>query len=129
VRCTRGSIFLVMVDLRPDSPSTSDCLGVELTARTSGCPYVPEGFAHAYQTPEDDTEFLYHMSHNYVPEAARGARWDDPAFGIAWPPAQERVISSEIAPGSLTKAEAARRISASCGHQRRRPRNSQAGRA
>ena len=55
--------------------------------------YVPEGFAQGYQTLEDDTEVLYQMSHHYVPEAARGVRWDDPVFGIAWPPAEERVIS------------------------------------
>jgi dTDP-4-dehydrorhamnose 3,5-epimerase len=55
--------------------------------------YVPEGFAQGYQTLEDDTEVLYQMSHHYVPQAARGVRWNDPALGIAWPPAEERVVS------------------------------------
>jgi dTDP-4-dehydrorhamnose 3,5-epimerase len=93
VRCTRGSIFLVMVDLRPDSATTGDWLGVELTADNERLAYVPEGFAQGYQTLEDDTEVLYQMSHHYVREAARGVRWDDPAFGIEWPAADERLLS------------------------------------
>ena len=93
VRCTRGSIFLVMVDLRPESRTRNDWLGVELSAPNERLAYVPEGFAQGYQTLEDDTEVLYQMSHHYVPEAARGVRWDDPAFGIDWPPAEERLIS------------------------------------
>jgi dTDP-4-dehydrorhamnose 3,5-epimerase len=93
VRCTRGSIFLVMVDLRPGSSTRNDWLGVELTASNERLAYVPEGFAQGYQTLEDDTEVLYEMSHHYVPEAARGVRWDDPAFGIDWPAADERLIS------------------------------------
>lgn len=93
VRCTRGSIFLVMVDLRPDSPTRNEWLGAELSARNERLAYVPEGFAQGYQTMEDDTEVLYQMSHPYVPEAARGVRWDDPALGIAWPSADQRVIS------------------------------------
>ena len=93
VRCTRGSIFLVMVDLRPDSPTRNEWLGVELGARSERLAYVPEGFAQGYQTLEDDTEVLYQMSHPYVPQAARGVRWDDPVLAIAWPPAAERTIS------------------------------------
>jgi dTDP-4-dehydrorhamnose 3,5-epimerase len=93
VRCTRGSIFLVMVDLRPGSPTRNDWLGVELSAPTERMAYVPEGFAQGYQTLEDDTEVLYQMSHHYVPDAARGVRWNDPAFGIEWPAAEERLIS------------------------------------
>jgi dTDP-4-dehydrorhamnose 3,5-epimerase len=93
VRCTRGSIFLVTVDLRPDSATRNDWLGVELTAENERMAYVPEGFAQGYQTLADDTEVHYQMSHHYVPEAARGVRWDDPAFGIEWPPANERLIS------------------------------------
>jgi dTDP-4-dehydrorhamnose 3,5-epimerase len=93
VRCTRGSIFLVMVDLRPGSSTRHGWLGVELTARGGRLAYVPEGFAQGYQTLEDDTEVLYQMSHEYVPEAARGVRWNDPAFGIDWPTAEERIIS------------------------------------
>jgi dTDP-4-dehydrorhamnose 3,5-epimerase len=93
VRCTRGSIFLVMVDLRPDSPTRNDWIGIELTARSERLAYVPKGFAQGYQTLEDDTEVLYQMSHHYAPEAARGVRWNDPAVGIEWPAAEERIIS------------------------------------
>ncbi len=93
VRCTRGSIFLVMVDLRPESPTCTAWLGVELSSRSERLAYVPEGLAQGYQTLEDDTEVLYQMSHHYMPEAARGVRWDDPAFGIDWPSAEERIIS------------------------------------
>jgi dTDP-4-dehydrorhamnose 3,5-epimerase len=93
VRCTRGAIFLVMVDLRPDSDTRNEWLGVELSARNSRLAYVPEGFAQGYQTLEDDTEVLYQMSHRYVAEAARGVRWNDPTLGIEWPPVEERVIS------------------------------------
>jgi len=93
VRCTRGSIFLVMVDLRSDSPTRNAWFGAELSAETERMAYVPEGFAQGYQTLEDDAEVLYHMSHEYVPDAARGVRWDDPAFGIEWPVAEDRIIS------------------------------------
>ena len=93
VRCTQGSIFVVMVDLRPESPSWRGWLGLELTASNHRLAYVPKGFAQGYQTLEDETEVLYHMSHHYVPEAARGVRWDDPAFGIKWPAAEGRHIS------------------------------------
>jgi dTDP-4-dehydrorhamnose 3,5-epimerase len=93
VRCTRGSIFLVMVDLRPDSATRDEWLGVELTGDNERLAYVPEGFAQGYQTLEDDTEVLYQMSYQYVPGAARGVRWDDPAFGIDWPEAEDRLIS------------------------------------
>jgi len=93
VRCTQGSIFLVMVDLRTASATRNNWLGVELSARSERLAYVPEGFAQGYQTLESDTEVLYQMSHQYVPEAARGVRWDDPAFGIEWPVAEERIIS------------------------------------
>lgn len=93
VRCTRGSIFLVMVDLRPGSVTRNDWLGVELSDRNERLAYVPEGFAQGYQTLEDDSAVLYQMSHEYVPDAARGVRWDDPAFGIEWPPTDQRMIS------------------------------------
>jgi dTDP-4-dehydrorhamnose 3,5-epimerase len=93
VRCTRGSIFLVMVDLRPGSATRNEWLGIELTAHNERLAYVPKGFAQGYQTLEDNTEVLYQMSHQYVPEAARGVRWNDPALGINWPPADERIIS------------------------------------
>ena len=93
VRCTRGSIFLVMVDLRPGSTTRNDWFGLELTAQSERMAYVPEGFAQGYQTLEDDAEVLYQMSHHYEPEAARGVRWNDPAFGIQWPDTAELIIS------------------------------------
>jgi dTDP-4-dehydrorhamnose 3,5-epimerase len=93
VRCTRGAVFVVMVDLRPDSPTHLEWLGVELSPDNGRLLYVPEGFAQGYQTLVDDCEVVYQMTHEYVPEAARGVRWDDPAFGIVWPPAERRIIS------------------------------------
>ena len=93
VRCTRGAIFLVMVDLRPESQTQNEWLGLVLSSESERLAYVPEGFAQGYQTLEDDTEVLYQMSHHYVPEAARGVRWDDPVLGIDWPPTGERIIS------------------------------------
>ena len=92
VRCTRGSAYLVMVDLRPDSPTRYEWLATQLSAETQRLAYVPEGFAQGYQTLEDDTEMLYAMSHRYVPDAARGVRWDDPALAIEWP-AAPRLLS------------------------------------
>jgi len=93
VRCTRGSIFLVMVDLRTNSFTRHEWLGVELSARSERLVYVPEGFAQGYQTLEDDTEVLYQMSHRYVPDAAQGVRWDDPVLQIEWPAASRQLIS------------------------------------
>jgi dTDP-4-dehydrorhamnose 3,5-epimerase len=93
VRCTRGAAHVVIVDLRRRSPSYRRWLGVDLTPANGRLLYVPEGFAQGYQTRVDDTEVSYHMSHGYVPEAGRGVRWDDPAFGIRWPAAERRLIS------------------------------------
>jgi dTDP-4-dehydrorhamnose 3,5-epimerase len=85
VRCTRGAIFDVIVDLRPDSPTRFGHVGVELTADNHRALYVPEGFAHGLLTLADDTEVLYLMSRPFHAESARGVRWNDPAFGIEWP--------------------------------------------
>jgi dTDP-4-dehydrorhamnose 3,5-epimerase len=85
VRCTRGSIYDVIVDLRPDSPSFRRWLAVELTDENRRALYVPRGFAHGFQTLADDCEVFYQMSEFYVPDAATGVRWNDPAFAIAWP--------------------------------------------
>ncbi len=93
VRCTRGGAFVIMVDLRPESATYLDWLGVELTPDNGRLLLVPEGFAQGYQTLKDETEVVYQMTHEYVPEAAGGIRWDDPAFGIEWPPAPERLMS------------------------------------
>jgi dTDP-4-dehydrorhamnose 3,5-epimerase len=93
VRCTRGAVQVTIVDLRPDSPTHTQWLSVELSPENGRLLYVPKGFAQGYQTLVDDTEVAYQMSHEYVPESASGVRWDDPAFGIEWPPAQQRIIS------------------------------------
>ena len=85
VRCTAGAIYDVIIDLREDSPTRSKWISVELSARNRLVVYVPEGFAHGFQTLEDDTEVFYQVSEYYYPESARGVRWDDPAFGIKWP--------------------------------------------
>jgi dTDP-4-dehydrorhamnose 3,5-epimerase len=84
-RCTAGSIYDVIIDLREDSPSFHQWTAVELSARNRLLLYVPEGFAHGFQTLEDNTDVAYQISEYYHPESARGLRWDDPAFGIKWP--------------------------------------------
>jgi dTDP-4-dehydrorhamnose 3,5-epimerase len=93
VRCTRGAVCVMMVDLRPDSPSYLGWEGVELTAENRRSLLVPKGFAQGYQTLVDDCEVTYQMTYEYVPEAASGVRWDDPAFGIDWPAAADRYVS------------------------------------
>jgi dTDP-4-dehydrorhamnose 3,5-epimerase len=95
VRCTRGSVYDVIVDLRPESPTFRHWIGVELTAENRRTLYVPEGFAHGYQTLEDGTETYYQVSKFYEPGAERGVRWDDPAFEISWPPAGRRIVSAK----------------------------------
>jgi dTDP-4-dehydrorhamnose 3,5-epimerase len=85
VRCTRGSIYDVAVDLRPGSETYKQWFGTELSAADGRMLYIPVGMAHGFQTLEDDAEVHYQMSHYYVPEAARGVRYDDPAFDIEWP--------------------------------------------
>ena len=92
VRCTAGSIYDVVIDLRPESATFRRWLGVTLSAAHHNMLYVPEGFAHGFLTLEDNTEVFYQMSEYYRPELARGVRWDDPAFQIAWPASVE-VIS------------------------------------
>jgi len=95
VRCTRGAIFDVVVDLRPGSPTHGEWLGVELNEENRSMLYVPEGCAHGYQTLVDRTETFYQVSRPYTPEAERGVRWDDPAFDIRWPEAERRVLSAK----------------------------------
>jgi dTDP-4-dehydrorhamnose 3,5-epimerase len=85
VRCTRGAIYDVVVDLRPDSPAFKKWIAVVLTASNRHMVYVPEGCGHGFLTLEDETEIFYQMSEFYNAESARGVRWDDPAFQIAWP--------------------------------------------
>ena len=99
IRCTRGAIFDVIVDLRPGSEAYCGWFGIELRAGGTASLFVPAGFAHGFQTLTDDVEVAYQMSHHHVPEAASGVRWDDPAFGIAWPdpPAAGRTITERDA--------------------------------
>lgn len=85
VRCTRGAIWDVVIDLRTDSPTYLRHLGVELTAENGNALYIPERCAHGFVTLADQTEVFYQMSAPYEPSAARGARWNDPQFGITWP--------------------------------------------
>jgi len=85
VRCTRGAMFDVVLDLRSASPSYGKWFGTELTAENGRMLYLPEGCAHGYQTLEDGTEMHYMASEVYTPRAARGVRFDDPVFGIRWP--------------------------------------------
>lgn len=85
VTCTRGAIYDVIIDLRPESRTYCAWTAVELTAENYRMLYVPEGFAHGFQTLEDNTEVFYQMFEFYSPEHAGGVRWDDPAFGITWP--------------------------------------------
>ena len=85
VRCTRGSLYDIALDLRCDSPTYLRWIGAELTAENRRTLYIPEGCAHGFLTLEENTEALYQMSEFYHPESARGVRWNDPAFGIVWP--------------------------------------------
>lgn len=91
VRCTMGAIYDIVIDLRAHSPTYTEHLGVVLSAENRKMLYVPEGFAHGFQTLEENTEVSYQMSEFYAPGYGRGVRWNDPAFGIAWP-ADERTI-------------------------------------
>jgi dTDP-4-dehydrorhamnose 3,5-epimerase len=94
VRCTRGAIYDVIIDLRQESPSYRQWLGVKLTADDHKMLYVPEGFAHGFQTLEDDTEVVYQVSAFYAPQSEAGVRYDDPGFGIVWP-LEVQVISDK----------------------------------
>ncbi len=85
VRCTRGALYDVIIDLRPGSQTYCAWTAVELTAENGRMLYIPEGFAHGFQTFENNTEVFYQMFEFYSPEHASGVRWDDPAFGISWP--------------------------------------------
>ena len=85
VRCLRGAVFDVIVDLRSESPTHRQWMGVELTAENGRMLYVPEGCAHGYLTLHEGTELMYLTSAPYVADAASGVRYDDPAFAIAWP--------------------------------------------
>ena len=85
VRCIRGALYDVIIDLRPDSPTFKHHFGVELSAENRSMLYVPKGFAHGFITLEDNTEAFYFVDEFYAPPSERGIRWNDPAFGIEWP--------------------------------------------
>ena len=85
VSCIKGAIYDVIIDLRIDSPTYYQWLAVELIAENYKMLYIPKGFAHGFQTLENDTVVFYQMSEFYHPECARGMRWDDPSFDLNWP--------------------------------------------
>jgi dTDP-4-dehydrorhamnose 3,5-epimerase len=96
IRCTRGALYDVLVDLRSQSASYRRWLAVELTAANGRMVFAPANVAHGFKTLLDDTEVSYLMSHPYVPEAQRGVRWDDPAFGIEWPPGESFISERDL---------------------------------
>jgi dTDP-4-dehydrorhamnose 3,5-epimerase len=85
VRCARGAVYDVVVDLRVDSPTRHEWFGIELTEENATALFVPEGFAHGFITLAPASEVFYHMSDFHRPEGARGVRWNDPRFDIRWP--------------------------------------------
>lgn len=95
VRCVRGALYDVIIDLRPGSPTLHQWHGVELRAAEHRAIYVPEGCAHGVQTLENDTEMLYMVSSCHQPGAEGGIRWDDPLFSIAWPDVGQRIVSDK----------------------------------
>ncbi|MHB8170367.1 MAG: dTDP-4-dehydrorhamnose 3,5-epimerase [Thermincolia bacterium] len=95
VRCTRGAIYDVIIDLRPWSTAYKQWTAVELSGNNRKLLYIPEGCAHGFQTLEDNTEVFYQMSEFYQPQQARGVCWNDPAFGIQWLEVGYRIISDK----------------------------------
>ena len=93
VRCTAGAIFDVIVDLRSESPTFTRSFSIILSSSNRRMLYVPRGFAHGFQTLEDDSEVAYQMSEFHHPEASRGVRWNDPVFGIDWPATSHRIMN------------------------------------
>jgi len=105
IQCVRGAIYDVIVDLRPDSPTYASWLGIELSATTRQMLYVPQGFAHGFQTLQPDTEVTYLMSTPYVPGSSCGIRFDDPALAIAWPLPITRISEGDRAWPTLQEQE------------------------
>jgi dTDP-4-dehydrorhamnose 3,5-epimerase len=97
VRCTRGAVYDAIIDLRSGSQTYMRWIGIELTDENRRALYVPEGFAHGYQTLVDDTEIFYQVSEFYSPDFEDGVRWNDPAFGIRWPDPATPLLSSKDA--------------------------------
>ena len=101
IRCTKGAIYDVMIDLRPHSSTYKEWFGIELSEDDYRFVYIPENFAHGYLTLSDNTETFYQVSQFYSPESERGIRWDDPTFGIIWPVTEQLVISEKDRSWSL----------------------------
>jgi dTDP-4-dehydrorhamnose 3,5-epimerase len=95
IRCTRGAIQDVIVDLRADSPTYLEWISIELSSENRTALYVPEGFAHGYQTLSDETETFYQVSEFYTPNAERGLRFDDPSIAIEWQAVEHRIVSEK----------------------------------
>ena len=95
VRCIGGAVFDVIIDLRPESESFCQWFGAELTAENGRMMYVPEGFAHGYQTLRDNSELFYPVSQFYTPEVEKGVRWNDKRFGISWPETNKILLSDK----------------------------------
>jgi dTDP-4-dehydrorhamnose 3,5-epimerase len=95
VRCSKGAIYDVALDLRPESKTYRQWVGVNLTADKRNALYIPKGCAHGFLSLEDDTEVFYQMSDLYHPDSARGVRWNDPAFGILWPAKIEMISARD----------------------------------
>jgi len=92
VRCTRGVIYDVAIDLRPDSPTYKQWLGLELSQENRIMLFIPGGFAHGFQTLSGDSEVYYEVTKPYAPANSFGIRWNDPTFNIKWPHAEERIM-------------------------------------
>lgn len=97
VRCIRGSVYDVIVDVRPDSPACGQWFGIELSADNHRMLYVPRGFLHGFQTLENDSTVYYDVAGHYTPGSETGARYDDPAFNITWPVQGEPILSPKDA--------------------------------
>lgn len=95
VRCIRGAIYDVIIDLRRNSPTFKKHLAVELDGRNGSALYVPAGFAHGFQTLADDSEVFYQMSQYYSADHARGVRWNDPTFAISWPEDERTILERD----------------------------------
>ena len=96
VRCIRGALYDVIIDLRPASPTFLRWISVVLTDTNYQALFVPAGFAHGFQTLADHTEVFYQMSEYYAPEHARGLRWNDPLFNITWPDAERTIAARDL---------------------------------
>lgn len=95
VRCDRGAIYDVIIDLRRDSPEFKKHFAIELTEKNGTMLYIPKGLAHGFQTLRDNSEVFYQMSEPYSAEHACGVRWDDPTFGISWPPDERTILDRD----------------------------------